>query len=242
MATIRSTEATPRTVGAIGDYLIDNENRIYKCIAMNTYPTHDGATILEPETEYVWKFIGMDTSEATSVQADWNVTDSSDPAFIQNKPFGKEKGKVVRSVSGLSWSENTDTNSGVYPYKVDVTNTFEPFQSKKKFQLKVNGISYSDITVTEEMNNGFAYELTLYGEDCPVKIDSTNGIRVASKVIIYAKTTDITSVEVIDLDQNSIKAMSSDYIEFASSTSGSTKKFKITVDDSGAISATAVSS
>lgn len=129
MATIRSTEATPRTVGAIGDYLIDNENRIYKCIAINTYPIHDGATMLEPETEYVWKFIGMDTSEATSVQADWNENDSSSPAYILNKPESLGGGVTWFAASGyrnsLSVKLGKNWESGTSVTGTEIINAFE---------------------------------------------------------------------------------------------------------------------
>ena len=40
-------------------------------------------------------------------QADWNVTDSSDPAFIKNKPFGDVPGVAVFS-EGVSRTETND--------------------------------------------------------------------------------------------------------------------------------------
>ena len=177
-------------------------------------------------------------------QADWNVTDSNDPAFIKNKPFGVEKGAVIRSVSGLVLSENTDNKKEEYPYKVDVTNKFNPFDDSfdittLKIQLVVNGMLYDNIS-TKTNSTSFGYQTVLSGENCPVMINSLYGYSADNQVTIYSKTQDITSVKVIDMNKDSIKAMSSDYIEFASTTSGSTKKFKITVDDSGTISATEI--
>lgn len=44
----------------------------------------------------------------TSSVSSWND--------LTNKPFGVEKGAVIRSVSGLSWSENTHLTSLPYSY------------------------------------------------------------------------------------------------------------------------------
>ena len=38
---------------------------------------------------------GMLKSTGSSAQADWNVTDSNDPAFIKNKPFGEVLGVEI---------------------------------------------------------------------------------------------------------------------------------------------------
>ena len=249
MAIITSGAPTSKTTGNIGDHLVDSTTRkVYECIAVNTYGGHDAVTFKQKETEYVWKCIGDDPNYGSELpsggsQADWNATDSTDPAFIKNKPFGVEKGAVVRSVSGLTLSENTGYRKEEYPYIVNVTNKFKPFDSEAEkiiyAQLVVDGVLYANIN-REAESLSMGYSTLLYGENCPVMIESLLGASIDDQVVIYSKTQDITSVKVIDTNKDSIKAMSSDFIEFASSTSGSTKKFKITVDDSGTISATEV--
>ena len=180
-------------------------------------------------------------------QADWNVTDSADPAFIKNKPFGKEKGAVIRSVSGLSWSENTGYKKDEYQYKSNVdTNVFKTLDEipdidgSSIIQVVVDGVTYSNMTI-DYTDGGGAYSIDVHSEECPVFISSVNAYMADTVTVTFlSNRTDINSVQVIDLDKDSIKAMSSDYIEFASTTSGSSKKFKITVDDTGTISATEI--
>ena len=190
---------------------------------------------------------GMLKSTGSSAQADWNVTDSADPAFIKNKPFGMEKGAVIRSVSGLSWSENTGYKKDVYRYKSVVdTNVFKTLDEipnvddNSTIQVVVDGVTYSDMTI-DYTDGGGAYSIDVHSEECPVFISSVNAYMADTVTVTFlSNRTNINSVQVIDLDKDSIKAMSSDFIEFASTTSGSSKKFKITVDDSGNITATQV--
>ena len=190
---------------------------------------------------------GMLKSTGSSAQADWNVTDSADPAFIKNKPFGVEKGAVIRSVSGLSWSENTGYKKDEYQYKSDVdTSVFKTLDEipnvdgNSTIQVVVDGVTYSDMTI-DYTDGGGAYSIDVYSEECPVFISSVNAYMADTVTVTFlSNRTDINSVQVIDLDKDSIKAMSSDFIEFASTTPGSSKKFKITVNDSGTITATEV--
>lgn len=180
-------------------------------------------------------------------QADWNVTDSNDPAFIKNKPFGMEKGAVIRSVSGLSWSENTGYKKDEYQYKSDVdTSVFKTLDEipsidgRSIIQVVVDGVTYSNMTIIDSEGGG-AYERHVYSEECPVYIITVNAYMADTVTVTFlSNRTDINSVQVIDLGKDSIKAMSSDFIEFASTTSGSSKKFKITVDDNGTITATEI--
>lgn len=190
---------------------------------------------------------GMLKSTGSSAQADWNVTDSADPAFIKNKPFGKEKGAVIRSVSGLSWSENTGYKKDEYQYKSNVdTNVFKTLDEipnidgSSIIQVVVDGVTYSNMTI-DYTDGGGAYSIDAHSEECPVFISSVNAYMADTVTVTFlSNRTDINSVQVIDLGKDSIKVMSSDFIEFASTTSGSSKKFKITVDDSGTISATEI--
>ena len=87
---------------------------------------------------------GMLKSTGSSAQADWNVTDSADPAFIKNKPFGMEKGAVIRSVSGLSWSSY---NYQQYSYRTstDIQNKFAPLSqitNTEAIRVEVDGVVY----------------------------------------------------------------------------------------------------
>ena len=175
------------------------------------------------------------------------VTDGDGNVKWEDKPFGMEKGAVIRSVSGLSWSENTGYKKDEYQYKSDVnTNVFKTLDEipciddRSIIQVVVDGVAYSNMTIDYDSAGG-AYVFSVYSEECPVFISSVNAYMADTVTVTFlSNRTDINSVQVIDLDKDSIKAMSSDYIEFASTTSGSSKKFKITVNDSGTITATEV--
>ena len=184
------------------------------------------------------------TNGATNQQL---VTDGDGNAKWEDRPFYIEKGAVIRSVSGLSWTENTGYKKDEYQYKSDVdTNNFKTLDEipdiddRSTIQVVVNGVTYSNMTIDYD-NGGGAYAINVHSEECPVFISSVNAYMADTVTVTFlSNRTDINSVQVIDLDKDSIKAMSSDYIEFASATPGSTKKFKITVDDSGVITATEV--
>ena len=159
----------------------------------------------------------------------------------------KEKGLVIRSISELSWSENTGFKKNEYPYKADINsdvfNTFDTIpdiDQNSQIQIVVDDIVYSNITI-RYANAAGAYEIEVYSKECPVSILTVNAYMADTVTVqCFSKSTDITSIKVIDLDRDFIKPMPSNYIEFASTTPGSNKKFKITVDDSGTISATEI--
>ena len=148
---------------------------------------------------------GMLKSTGSSAQADWNVTNSADPAFIKNKPFGMEKGAVIRSVSGssLRWSSY---NYQQYSYRTstDIRNTFAPLSqitNTEAIRVEVDGVVYGNLTI-EQDNNGVSFNTIIYSDDCPIYIQSSLGTSSPSysQVYIYSKSFDVDSVKVIDLD------------------------------------------
>ena len=147
---------------------------------------------------------GVLKSAGSSAQPDWNVTDSADPAFIKNKPFGDEKGAVIRSVSGLSWSENTHLTSLPYSYLTsDISDAFPPltrFTNPEAIRVEVDGVIYNNLTI-EQANDG-NFNTNIYSDNCPVYIQSTLGIDRPdySQVMLFSNSSDIKSVRVIDLD------------------------------------------
>lgn len=148
---------------------------------------------------------GMLKSTGSSAQADWNVTDSTDPAFIKNKPFGMEKGAVIRSVSGssLRWSSY---NYQQYSYRTstDIRNTFAPLSqitNTEAIRVEVDGVVYGNLTIEQDYN-GVSFNTIIYSDDCPIYIQSSLGTSSPSysQVYIYSKSFDVDSVKVIDLD------------------------------------------
>ena len=146
---------------------------------------------------------GMLKSTGSSAQADWNVTDSNDPAFIKNKPFGMEKGAVIRSVSGLSWSSY---NYQQYSYRTstDIKNNFAPLSqitNTEAIRVEVDGVVYGNLTIEQDYT-GVSFDTIIYSDDCPIYIQSSLGTSNPSysQVLIYSKSLDVDSVKVIDLD------------------------------------------
>ena len=158
---------------------------------------------------------GMLKSTGSSAQADWNVTDSADPAFIKNKPFGMEKGAVIRSVSGLSWSSY---NYQQYSYRTstDIQNKFAPLSqitNTEAIRVEVDGVVYGNLTIEQDYN-GASFDTIIYSDDCPIYIQSSLGTSNPSynQVHFYSKSFDVDSVKVIDLDGESVKKIDAQYL------------------------------
>lgn len=150
-------------------------------------------------------------------QADWNVTASNDPAFIKNKPFGMEKGAVIRSVSGLS-SHWSSYNYQQYSYRTstDIQNKFAPLSqitNTEAIRVEVDGVVYGNLTI-EQNYNGVSFDTKIYSDDCPIYIQSSLGTSNPSytQVRFYSKSSDVDSVKVIDLDGESVKKIDAQYL------------------------------
>ena len=130
------------------------------------------------------------------------VTDGDGNVKWEDKPFGMEKGAVIRSVSGLS-SQWSSFNYQQYSYRI-FTDIFAPLSqitNTEAIRIEVNGVLYDDLVI-EQQESGVSLDIDIYSDDCPVMIKSSLGTYSPSysQVCIYSKSSNVDSVKVIDLD------------------------------------------
>ena len=133
------------------------------------------------------------------------VTDGDGNVKWEDKPFGMEKGAVIRSVSGLS-SHWSSYNYQQYSYRTstDIQNTFAPLSqitNTEAIRIEVNGVLYNDLVI-EQRETGVSLDVVIYSDDCPIYIQSSLGTSspIYTQVLIYSKSLNVDSVKVIDLD------------------------------------------
>ena len=148
---------------------------------------------------------GMLKSTGSSAQADWNVTDSTDPAFIKNRPFGIVDGEVVFSAENIVWSGTT----GDYPYKATFNN--EEFTGHyEDLMIVVDDTTY-DSCIIDYVSNSQGLCLTLSIPGCPIKVETVN-MYTEVQTTITSKSTDITSVKVINPNEQGIAKIDKKYL------------------------------
>lgn len=133
--------------------------------------------------------------------------------------------------------------------------TKEAYDAGKTFRVVIDGQVFDDVPVVEYYSAGRAYGIgEPINDSNPVWSDDGYGFLIrATLTVAYnpdkfsSKPKLFTDTFVYELVSPSIKQIDPKYIPsqlneivLPSSTSGSSKKFKITVDDSGAISATEI--
>lgn len=190
------------------------------------------------------------------MQPDWNQNNSMQPDYVKNRPFYTETEEMTLTFN----PDDTYEIYGGILYKIsnDPISLDEILASKISLVITSSGETIDGI-VTEEnvtpgegfytaliqssVGVGFAQFTSVYeaqteenfGADVPV------GLYVAYKSTNNAYVSQITyqQAKVHPVDKKFIPDM--DSVILNSSTANSTKKFKITVDDSGTITATEVS-
>ena len=142
-----------------------------------------------------------------------------------------------------------DFNEGLY-YKVEGEILFVNNSTNKRYTLQINGYykanSSAEIsfgTVYDEdkgkiLDVGFYGGNNLYGYAGELYVNSSERTRPYTITANFAIISEVKQLSE-DYIPNTIQRVGDEVI-IASSTEGSTKKFKITVDDSGAITATEI--
>lgn len=96
-------------------------------------------------------------STSPSAQADWDETDSTDPAYIVNKPFGYVAGDVTiieqASYGGSSVTYEGTINSTRYAAVDEVTAT-EDITNNTEYKITVDGTAYT--VTSRNVNSTFA--------------------------------------------------------------------------------------
>ena len=174
-------------------------------------------------------------------QPDWNQNDSTAADYVKNRPFytGDPVETVLVKESTVSFAESP---SGLY--SGTVLSTFSPTLGET-YKVSWDGTTYESACV-EDAGDIFIGNPSIF------EIGSDTGepflvMPKGSIIVVYTADTSASHTlsisqcvagEVVKIDEKFIPDVSSLIVK--SSTAGSTKKFRITVNDSGTISATEV--
>ena len=152
---------------------------------------------------------GMLKPTTPSAQADWNVTDSADPAFIKNKPFGDVPGvKVFDSGSLTSVETNADGNQ-VFTF----TGTVGEINSGDRVNIQIGIKTYENITATQTYTSSSSWEYTFDTAGLPFTVKIEGGYGMSSTVKVTVLDGDYISFIVItDMSRNSQVKLSAKYI------------------------------
>lgn len=172
-------------------------------------------------------------------QPDWNQNDSTAADYIKNRPFyaGDPGETVFVEESTVSFSIG---GSGIYTATLGSTFSLTVGDI---YKISWDGTVYECACVSSpDMkligNPSIMGDTADTGEPFII-VDSGQGVRIGTLDTSTTHTISISQQspgEVVKIDEKFIPDVSS--LTIKSSTAGSTKKFKITVNDSGAISAT----
>ena len=175
------------------------------------------------------------------VQPDWNQNDETAADYVKNRPFytGDPVETVLVEESTVPFAESP---GGLYSGTVQ--STFSPTLGET-YKVSWDGTTYESACV-EGKGNIFIGNLSIMGTGS----DTGEPFLVIPKGSIIAVHTADTSAshtlsisqcvagEVVKIDEKFIPDVSGLIVK--SSTAGSTKKFRITVDDSGTLKATEI--
>ena len=189
--------------------------------------------------EFAKRSGGGNAGSQSGVQSDWNQNDATKPDYVKNRPFYTVDPveTVIVEESTVAFSKSPD---GFY---------FAEFPSFEATVGETYKISW-DSTIYEstcidndgEICIGDPYLLdggSGTGEPFNITVNHVNGALIVTKDTSASHTFSISRLvtEVVKIDEKYLPTP--EYI-IPSSTSGSTKKFRITVDDSGNLTTTEV--
>lgn len=201
---------------------------------------------LEPITrmeQFLKKFGG--SGGGSGVQPDWNQNDDTQPDYVKNRPF--YTGKPVETVLIEETTVAFQDDNGIYVAIPQLT--FAAIVGET-YKVSWDGATYESVCTELQ---GFPF----IGNSSIMGVGSDTGepflAIIQNDIIVQIVTTDTSAShtisfswmvpKVIKIDEKYLPdnvVTKSDELIINSSTEGSTKKFKITVDDSGTISATEV--
>lgn len=175
-------------------------------------------------------------------QPDWEETDKDLTSYIKNKPFGNDKLIIVEEQA-----VTLDNYSNTPSFLVDSV-----AQTGEKYQITFDGVNYVGTLSQWETDYGFNFTLQ-NGSNATFCIWNIGGNKSKCNISIDSSSLNNTThtIKVICLDKIGIKKIDKKFLPdivvngdkemiLTSSTEGSTKRFKITVDDSGNLTATEV--
>ena len=189
--------------------------------------------------EFAKRSGGGNAGSQSGVQSDWNQNDATKPDYVKNRPFYTVDPveTVIVEESTVAFSKALgDFYCAEFPYfEATVGDTYKVSWDSTVYECTCIDID-GDIHIGDPhlLDGGSGT-----GEPFDITVDHIHGALIATVDTSDSHTFSISRLvtEVVKIDEKYLPTP--EYI-IPSSTSGSTKKFKITVDDSGALTATEV--
>ena len=190
------------------------------------------------------------SSSSGGVQPDWNQNDDTQPDYVKNRPFYDKSLVSVPhpEIPGAFWYKVSDSvPTGDHTEGAPCSKVIDGVKSNGKILLSTDDyyvategfvvVALKDNAVLEVFGKTFPEKGTYFivGEGISLITGFALGKDADPEI-----TWDGSTVEIKTLDEKFLPPVSGLIVK--SSTADSTKKFKITVDDSGTISATEVTS
>ena len=139
---------------------------------------------------------GVLKSAGSSAQADWNVTDSNDPAFIKNKPFGDVPGVEVFRAYSPTVGTNDDGNQ-VFTF---TSSSMCEMDSSPLTSIRIGQKTYENIPTTTTWNGSTMWTVTFDTTGLPFTVVLNSGYSGGTTVVV-------TSLDGSYISQISIKNM-----------------------------------
>lgn len=139
---------------------------------------------------------GVLKSAGSSAQADWNVTDSTDPAFIKNKPFGDVPGVEVFRAYSPTVGTNDDGNQ-VFTF---TSSSVCEMDSSPLTSIRIGQKTYENIPTTTTWNSSTTWTVTFDTTGLPFTVVLNSGHSGGTTVVV-------TSLDGSYISQISIKNM-----------------------------------
>lgn len=180
--------------------------------------------------------------KSNKVQPDWDQNDKTAPDYIKNRPF-----YINTSPHKIEWDGDTAGKTAVGGMYYKVSNITPDVLTLKNIKIVMsNGTQWSSEDAWSSVD-----EYWEVGEDAVIciKVENTSvvslGLTFAETGLYFRKSNGIyvsnfeyMNAYYVAIDEKFLPARTE--IIMKSSTVGSVKKFKITVDDSGTLTTTAV--
>ena len=161
---------------------------------------------------------GVLKSASSSAQADWNVMDSNDPAFIKNKPFGMEKGKEIGSWYYDGTYTQDDQGRYVYTFTTDTGDwSFELAASDETVEadIIIDDVTYESVRAhISSYSGGTDYNFITDGLPFSLRISVRNGSDPDTLTFTYDKN-QFTTLTIIDKNRQWTKTLDIKYLDTA---------------------------
>lgn len=158
---------------------------------------------------------GVLKSAGSSTQADWNVTDSADPAFIKNKPFGDVAGVTVFSEYVPSSTGTDDSGNSTFTFTSDnVVEMTTPILVDILLQIEGNGAkTYSNIPGGVHWDNSEHWTATFDTTGLPFTAVLYSGYSGGTTVVVTSLDGSyINGINIKDMERSSVVKINKKYI------------------------------